>query len=136
MVFVLFFRWSSTSKQLASNQLTMCIFSCLSECDRYNLKSVAIPAISCGIFGGKATECVQIILGAIKKYLASQESSVKEVSSYSSPPHHELVSALNSATSGCVSLMLTPVDFGCRGSVVNRRLFHVLQRTFLGVNGR
>ena len=64
---------------MARRKLGECVFSCLSECDQYGLKSVAIPAISCGVFGGKASECVPIIVEAIHSYFENQESCVKKV---------------------------------------------------------
>ena len=61
-------------------QLIQCVYSCLSECDRFKRSSIAIPAISCGIFGGKASKCVQLITESIVKYFNSQDTAIREVS--------------------------------------------------------
>ena len=74
------FSWVPFNRDRAKSKLKECVFSCLSECDQYGLKSVAIPAISCGVFGGRASECVQIIVEAIQRYFENQDSSVKKVS--------------------------------------------------------
>jgi len=72
-------RWSSVPENRASALLKRCVYSCLGECDRFKMTSVAVPAISCGIFGGKAAACAQLITQSIVKYVESQPTSIKEV---------------------------------------------------------
>ena len=75
-------RWTQAKKSEASSQLQQCIISCLNEGDRFNVKSMAIPAISCGVFGGKPKDCVPIIVQAIRQFFEIHLTTpIQEVSS-------------------------------------------------------
>ena len=77
-----YFRWDNTDATEARMYLRKSVYACLSECDRYQIKSVAIPAISCGVFGGKPKDCIPVIVRAIKRYFTHKtvKSFVQEVS--------------------------------------------------------
>ncbi|CAK8697164.1 unnamed protein product [Clavelina lepadiformis] len=67
--------WHSSSESWAEQSLKDAIKACLSEADQFNLKSIAIPAISCGVFGGKPEICSKLIVQAIVEYFHEMKSS-------------------------------------------------------------
>ncbi|CAK8697151.1 unnamed protein product [Clavelina lepadiformis] len=71
--------WSNDQERWARLKLKECIDASLFEAEHHNLSSIAIPAVSCGVFGGKAEICTRIIVRAVFQHLESQSSSVKRV---------------------------------------------------------
>jgi O-acetyl-ADP-ribose deacetylase len=53
-------------------KLKKATLSSLQMADRHNLKSVALPAISTGIFGYPMDRCARVMIGAIFDYLSAQ----------------------------------------------------------------
>jgi O-acetyl-ADP-ribose deacetylase len=54
------------------NKLKKATLSSLQMADRHNLKSVALPAISTGIFGYPMNRCARVMIGATLEYLNGQ----------------------------------------------------------------
>lgn len=54
------------------DKLKSATLSSLALADQYQLKSIAFPAISTGIFGYPMNRCAQVMLGAVAEYLAGQ----------------------------------------------------------------
>lgn len=54
-------------------------FNLLSLADEYNIKSIAIPAISCGAFAMDIKEASKIAINAIKSYLENNDSSIEKI---------------------------------------------------------
>ncbi len=62
------------------NKLRHAVKNSLELAERKNLKTIAMPAISSGIFGFPKDRCAKIILNSIKKYFHSHSTgSLKEV---------------------------------------------------------
>lgn len=60
--------------------LKKAISRCLELTDKYNYSSIAIPALSAGIFGYPVAESVKVILDTIESYVKTvHPSSIKEV---------------------------------------------------------
>ena len=51
--------------------------SCLDEAVKHGLTSIAIPAISCGVFGGDPDIASRVIVHAIADYFASKNNNKK-----------------------------------------------------------
>ncbi|XP_076471482.1 protein mono-ADP-ribosyltransferase PARP14-like [Babylonia areolata] len=62
-------------KQGEKQLLSGVIRKCLDYTNRKGFKSIAIPAISCGVFEYPMQEATQVIVEAVKNFLASQEQS-------------------------------------------------------------
>lgn len=72
-------RWSGGSHK-EEQLLKKAIFKCLELTDRYKHSSIAIPALSAGIFGYPVAESVKVILDTIESYIKTvPSSSIKEV---------------------------------------------------------
>nr|XP_039258409.1 protein mono-ADP-ribosyltransferase PARP14-like isoform X2 [Styela clava] len=70
-------RWDSQSDRSdPSLLLKACVSKSLEEVENHQLKSIAMPAISCGVFGGNARTCIPLILEAIAEYFKDTASSV------------------------------------------------------------
>lgn len=54
-------------------------FNLLSLADEYNIKSIAIPAISCGAFAMDIKEASKIAISAIKSYLQNNDSTIEKI---------------------------------------------------------
>ncbi len=54
-------------------------FNLLHLADEYKIKSIAIPAISCGAFAMDIKEASKIAVNAIKTYLQNNESTIEEI---------------------------------------------------------
>ncbi|XP_076815864.1 protein mono-ADP-ribosyltransferase PARP14-like [Clavelina lepadiformis] len=57
--------WHSQADSWSRQSLKDAVKSSLSEADSFNLRSIAIPAISCGVFGGKPKVCTKLIVQAL-----------------------------------------------------------------------
>lgn len=51
----------------------------LSLADEYEIKSIAIPAISCGAFAMDIKDASKIAISAIKSYLQNHDSNIKKI---------------------------------------------------------
>ena len=51
----------------------------LSLADEYKIKTIAIPAISCGAFAMDIKEASKIAISAIKSYLENNDSSIERI---------------------------------------------------------
>lgn len=71
-------KWSGGSRD-EERLLKKAIFRCLELTDNYKHSSIAIPALSAGIFGYPVAESVETILGAIQTYIKTKTSSIREV---------------------------------------------------------
>ncbi|XP_076818204.1 uncharacterized protein LOC143463489 isoform X2 [Clavelina lepadiformis] len=72
--------WTVSDNTTASHCLENCVQSCLNEAKKHNLNSIALPAISCGVFGGKGKICVPIIVKAVEEYFHENvDCSIKTV---------------------------------------------------------
>ncbi|XP_076818266.1 uncharacterized protein LOC143463875 isoform X3 [Clavelina lepadiformis] len=71
--------WRHSNSATASHCLKDCIQSCLKEAETHKLNSIALPAISCGVFGGKARICVPIIVKAVEEYFQQNDSCIRTV---------------------------------------------------------
>ena len=60
-------------------KLRSATLSALNVADRHNLKSIAFPAISTGIFGFPKDRCAKIMLRAAVEHLSSGESGLEKV---------------------------------------------------------
>ena len=64
-------RWyEENNARKSSFNLKKSVSSCLKEADRHRLTSIALPAISCGVFGGKPDESAQLIVEAVSEYFS------------------------------------------------------------------
>ncbi|XP_077970150.1 protein mono-ADP-ribosyltransferase PARP14-like [Styela clava] len=74
-------RWNSISSRSDPKLLLKaCVLRSLKCVGTAGLKSVAIPAISCGVFGGNISVCIPLILDAVVDYFnETPNSSVKQV---------------------------------------------------------
>ncbi|XP_065925390.1 protein mono-ADP-ribosyltransferase PARP14 isoform X4 [Magallana gigas] len=72
-------RWRNGSHN-EEHLLKKAIFKCLELTDKYKHSSIAIPALSAGIFGYPVADSVRVILDAIESYIKTvPSSSIKEV---------------------------------------------------------
>uniref|UniRef100_A0A6F9DNP7 Poly [ADP-ribose] polymerase 14-like n=1 Tax=Phallusia mammillata TaxID=59560 RepID=A0A6F9DNP7_9ASCI len=67
-------RWYYTKDHDARQQLRLGILQLLQIADRDGSTSIALPAISSGIFGGKSDVCAKIIVCAIESYFQNLRS--------------------------------------------------------------
>ncbi|XP_075037348.1 protein mono-ADP-ribosyltransferase PARP14-like [Mixophyes fleayi] len=74
-------RWDYSSPTRCERLLRRAITSSLELADKNGHKSIAIPAVSSGIFGFPIHSCVQNIVESIKQYMESkhEESSLKNI---------------------------------------------------------
>jgi len=73
-------RWQSGSEFENKRDLKKCVKKSLAEASNLGLKSIAIPAISCGVFGGKPELCIPLIVEAAVDYAEENEDcSVTQV---------------------------------------------------------
>ncbi|CAN2389076.1 positive regulation of interleukin-4-mediated signaling pathway [Pristimantis euphronides] len=74
-------RWDSTSSQRCKDHLQTAISSSLSLAAKHGHVSIAIPAVSSGIFGFPIHVCTQIIVAAIKEFVEGpgRSSSVTNI---------------------------------------------------------
>ena len=68
-------RWSGKNKSIATSQLKNCIDEILKEADNNRMKTVAMPAISCGVYGGDPHICCKIIVDVIHEYFINTPAS-------------------------------------------------------------
>lgn len=54
-------------------------FNLLSLADEYKIKTIAIPAISCGAFAMDIKEASKIAISAIKSYLQNNDSTIEKI---------------------------------------------------------
>ena len=81
---MIYFRWHSSGNSLKRDGLILkaCIRQSLIATDEEMRKSIAIPAVSCGVFGGKVNVCIPLIVNAIAEFFEEEKkSSIKEVCS-------------------------------------------------------
>lgn len=77
------YRWTNESERGGKPDLVLksSIRKSLIETEKAKLKSIAIPAISCGVFGGVPNVCVPLILDAVHDYFNDKKAScIKQVS--------------------------------------------------------
>uniref|UniRef100_A0A8C6YAD2 Poly [ADP-ribose] polymerase n=1 Tax=Naja naja TaxID=35670 RepID=A0A8C6YAD2_NAJNA len=74
-------RWQSAEKEICIKLLKKSVRESLKLADRYQHRSIAIPAISSGIFGFPLKECTHSIVTAIKESLEdfSENSCLKQI---------------------------------------------------------
>ncbi|XP_018766846.3 protein mono-ADP-ribosyltransferase PARP14-like isoform X2 [Serinus canaria] len=74
-------RWSRDRSEMCVNLLRKTVKKCLQLADKYNHHSIALPAISGGIFGFPMELCTYSIVSSIKETLEESKgnSSLKEV---------------------------------------------------------
>lgn len=60
-------------------KLRMAILSCLTLADLYNLKSIAFPAVSSGIFGFPKDRCAKILVDTSYEFLKNNTTSIEKV---------------------------------------------------------
>jgi O-acetyl-ADP-ribose deacetylase (regulator of RNase III) len=61
------------------NKLKNATLNSLKLLDQHNLKSIAFPAISTGIFGYPIDRCAKIMISAAKNYLETQSTKIEKV---------------------------------------------------------
>ncbi len=62
-----------------NDKLRNAVLSVLKIATKYKLKSISIPAVSCGIFGFPKKRGTQIIYKTIKQYLENNKTTLKEI---------------------------------------------------------
>ncbi|XP_051868998.1 protein mono-ADP-ribosyltransferase PARP14-like isoform X2 [Pristis pectinata] len=74
-------RWRDTDPNTAKNRLRNAVRESLYLAEAYNFKSMAIPAISSGIFGFPLDLCAEVIVTTIREHYANLrgESTLKEI---------------------------------------------------------
>jgi O-acetyl-ADP-ribose deacetylase (regulator of RNase III) len=63
----------------ADDLLASATHSSLALADRHNLRSIAFPAISTGVFGFPMEDCAEIMLGTVIEYLENAETHLETV---------------------------------------------------------
>nr|XP_018668925.1 poly [ADP-ribose] polymerase 14 [Ciona intestinalis] len=71
--------WKKSSHSNNCNYLKACVHGALVEADKHKLASVAIPAVSCGIYGGVPSVCIRLIVETIQQYFTGNKSKVTMV---------------------------------------------------------
>jgi len=77
----LFIRWRPESGFENRRDLKKCLKNTLREASKHDLKSIAIPAISCGVFGGRPEVCAPLLVKSAVEYFQENDCSVQQVSS-------------------------------------------------------
>ncbi|NXK58450.1 PAR14 polymerase, partial [Sylvietta virens] len=74
-------RWSKEKSEMCVNLLRKTVKNCLQLAETHNHRSIAVPAISGGIFGFPLELCAYVIVSSIKETLEESKgnSSLKEV---------------------------------------------------------
>ncbi|XP_060631288.2 protein mono-ADP-ribosyltransferase PARP14 [Anolis sagrei] len=74
-------RWKDSEKEKCIHLLKKAVKESLKQAETYNHRSIAIPAVSSGIFGFPLKECAHSIVTAIKECLeeSSENSSLKQI---------------------------------------------------------
>lgn len=67
------------SNKKKNNLLEKTYLNLLSLADEYEIKSIAIPAISCGAFAMDIKDASKIAISAIKSYLQNHNSNLKKI---------------------------------------------------------
>jgi len=62
-----------------NEKLRQATLNSLKRSSENDLRSIAFPAISTGIFGFPKDKCARIMLGAVREYLENEETSLNEV---------------------------------------------------------
>uniref|UniRef100_A0A670ICM8 Poly [ADP-ribose] polymerase n=3 Tax=Podarcis muralis TaxID=64176 RepID=A0A670ICM8_PODMU len=68
-------RWNSSEKEKCTQQLKEAVKQSLNLAETYSHRSIAIPAISSGIFGFPLDECAHTIVTSIKEHLEETSGS-------------------------------------------------------------
>jgi len=55
------------------------VLSCLNLADSKNLKSIAFPAISAGIYHFQKDRCAKIMLNTVKEYVKNKDTNLSEI---------------------------------------------------------
>nr|XP_018668926.1 poly [ADP-ribose] polymerase 14 [Ciona intestinalis] len=73
-------RWSDHSHSMCCSYLQSCINYSMEEAEKQQLNSIAIPAISCGVFGGDPSVCIPLIVNTVLDYFTqNRNSSINQV---------------------------------------------------------
>ncbi|XP_078259604.1 protein mono-ADP-ribosyltransferase PARP14-like isoform X2 [Rhinoraja longicauda] len=74
-------RWMDTDSKTAVRRLKNAVEESLCLAEKYNFKSIAIPAIGSGIFGFPLALCADTIVSSIREHFVnlSEESTLKEI---------------------------------------------------------
>ena len=76
----MFTRWRELGHQRSVPLLKRSVISCLEEAEKHNMTSIAIPAISCGVFGGDPDQSAQLIVEAVAEFFeAHRKTCVQRV---------------------------------------------------------
>ena len=67
------YRTHEHSAHSFAQHLKKSVTSCLMEAQKHKLSSIAMPAISCGVFGGDADLCAKLIVKAITDFFGKFE---------------------------------------------------------------
>ncbi|XP_062972727.1 protein mono-ADP-ribosyltransferase PARP14-like isoform X2 [Elgaria multicarinata webbii] len=75
-------RWNSSEKEKCTRLLKKAVRESLKLAETFNHRSIAIPAVSSGVFGFPLKECAHSIVTAIKETLeeSSENDSLKQIS--------------------------------------------------------
>ncbi|XP_078489437.1 protein mono-ADP-ribosyltransferase PARP14 [Ciona intestinalis] len=68
-------RWSDHSHSMCCSYLQSCINYSMEEAGKQQLNSIAIPAISCGVFGGDPSVCIPLIVNTVLDYFKQNRNS-------------------------------------------------------------
>jgi O-acetyl-ADP-ribose deacetylase (regulator of RNase III) len=60
-------------------KLRLATLSCLETAEKHNLKSIAFPAVSTGVFGMPMERCAAVMLGTVLEFVRSSRSIVRVV---------------------------------------------------------
>ena len=63
-----------------SEALRSCYIECLKLAAQYNIKTIAFPAISCGVYGFPVDQAARIAIGTAIEFLKTEGSSIDGVS--------------------------------------------------------
>nr|XP_026696245.1 poly [ADP-ribose] polymerase 14-like [Ciona intestinalis] len=67
------------SDEVCEAYLKSCVSETLKEAERYNLTSVAMPAISCGVFGGSVSVCPRLMVETLVDHFMKPSSCIKQI---------------------------------------------------------